>query len=360
MKIGIATFSNTLDNYGQVLQYLATQEFLKKLGHECYMLREKVSTYDKLVCSVKKAIKRVIYFRRKKTEFAVWNKATMHYECMHPRHFESFRQHNFKILLVGAWDYDKYGIDAFAVGSDQTWCSMSKFYFLAFVSPRQTKFAFAPSIGKMRFSDEQVALIGKYISDYKFITCREDSAIEVCKKAGYDGAIKVLDPTFLIGKSEYLSFASEHFVQEEDFIFLYLLGAEISVTVDEIYEFARANQLAIKYVASQGRDDYYPKVWATVPEWLELMSKAKYVMTNSFHGMAFSIIFGKPFLVFPISAGSTGLNERVYNLAQSFSCTDRIFNGSLDRLFGVYNLDRSAIDENISVMTALMSLIVTN
>ena len=133
----------------------------------------------------------------------------------------------------------------------------------------------------------------------------------------------------------------------------------MAINLNSIYEFAQREGLKVKYVASQGREDDFPKVWATIPEWIALLANAKYVFTNSFHGMALSCIFSKQFLVFPIVGEMKGMNERIFNIAQKFNCKDRIFTGGLEQVKQPvdYNFVQTTIEDNRNVVNRLLESI---
>ena len=111
---------------------------------------------------------------------------------------------------------------------------------------------------------------------------------------------------------------------------LYLLGGEISPTVNEIFKWARNRELEVVYVASQGREDDFPKCYATIEQWLSVLQNAEYVFTNSYHGMAMSIIYRKQFLTFPLTGIMTGMNSRIFHLAEQFKLQKRIYSGDLN------------------------------
>lgn len=350
-QIGVVTFSQTLDNYGQVLQYLAIQEYLSLRGHQVKLIR-----FDSSVGLVRKIYRKLKSLIKKKEEksygtFDKWAEMTLANERLHPRDFEGFRKEYCNIIYIELPMTRKF-FDAVVVGSDQIWSYVSPFNFLDFAKHGEDKFAIAPSIGKFRFDDASISTVKEWLKDFKFITCREQSAVDMCKKAGRVDAMLVLDPTFLISRETYMKYASSQ-CTKEDYVFVYLLGADIPVDVAQIYDFAKKEKLQVKYVASQGRDDVFPKEWATIPEWVSLLANAKYVFTNSFHGMALSCIFHKQFQVFPIVGEMVGMNERIYNLARVFSCETRISSGHLETVKEL--IDYGVIDARIASNRNLMN-----
>lgn len=357
-KIGVVTFSNTIDNYGQVLQYLAIQEYLKTRGHEVSLLR-----IDNHIGFIRRVVRKIKQLRNKKsvkkvkTTYDLWAESSERNEKLHPRFFEDFRQRYFNITYLKLPKY-KNVFDALVVGSDQIWSGLSSWGYLNFARYGEVKFTIAPSIGKIVPDKNRITTLKSWLSDYSFITCREQSAVDMCKKAGREDAQLVLDPTFLISPEIYLKYASKS-KPDKEYIFLYLLGADIQPNVSDIYKFAEEEGLEVKYVASQGREDEYPKEWATISEWLTLLSNAKYVFTNSFHGMALSCIFQKQFLVFPIVGEMQGMNERVYNIAKLFYFRNRIYKDSLHKVKEEMDYSKlsNIIFKNIKLMNQLLSSI---
>lgn len=360
-KIGVITFSQTLDNYGQVLQYLAIQEYLKSRGHEVSLIRFSYSTniLKRIYRKTKKMVKHIIKKEKKKepTTFDKWSEITEKYELLHPRNFEKFRNRFCNITYLNQPSY-KRNFDAFVVGSDQIWSSLSPLSYLSFTKYGEVKFSLAPSIGKMKVDDQVIQQVKTWLKDFKFITCREQSGVDMCRRAGRNDAKCILDPTFLLSKNEYLKYSVSE-ANVEKYIFVYMLGADITVELAEIYDFAQKEGLVVKYVASQGREDEYPKDWATIPEWIFLLANAKYVFTNSFHGMALSCIFQKQFLVFPIIGEMKGMNERIFTIAGEFNCVERIYNNDLNKvkLPIDYKQIQAKIDENRNVVNKLLDSI---
>ena len=364
-KIGVITFSDTTDNYGQVLQYLAIHEYLKQRGHEPFLLRYKSKKspiirriLSKIYHAVIKPTKKAPVKKSELMElYDRWTEWSKRNNNLHPRHFEEFRSKFFKLkTIVGFDDKQIQEFDAYAIGSDQIWSYVGEWNFLGYVPNGVPKFAIAPSTGNKSFSTEQIHDASVMLREFSFVTCREDSGVEFCKKAGYENAIKILDPTFLIEKEKYNNYILCN-ETTRPYIFVYLLGAECEVSVDRIYEFAQKHNLEVKYVASQGREDSYEKIWATVPEWITLMKDASYVITNSYHGMALSIIYHKQFLVLPVVGITSFMNERVISLADHFSLNNRIYKDSLDQVLQPidYSLINSVISANKAILDEKMA-----
>ena len=164
-KIGIITFCNTLDNYGQVLQYLATQDYLEARGHSVYLYQSKghkVSLFYRIKRKIKKVIKKLIFSPKesitmqhdsaiseqeqaKQVMFQKWAEITQRNENEHPRYFEDFRSKYFHRL--NCYYEELKDFYAFAVGSDQMWSFLSEDTMLDFVSSNVKCFTIAFATG---------------------------------------------------------------------------------------------------------------------------------------------------------------------------------------------------------------------
>lgn len=354
-KIGIITFSNTFDNYGQVLQYLATQEYLTKRGHGVYLyqsLGHKPMSIFRIRRKLRKILKRVLgkgqrtnasselplksidakiiqEENEKRKMFQKWAEITQRNENEHPRHFEEFRSRYFHVLKI--YYEDLKGFDSFAIGSDQMWSFLTEDTMLDFVPSGIHRFSIAPSVGHKVFTTDEIKRATKSLSKFDFITVREQNGLDFCHACGRDDAQLVLDPTFLLNSEDYSRFVDSQGLQlPKRYVFLYLLGGEINTRVQEIFTWAKTNGLEVVYVASQGREDEYSKCYATVEQWLYAIKNAEYVFTNSYHGMALSIIYRKPFLIFPLVGIMKGMNGRIQHLAKIYNLEDRLYMGDFD------------------------------
>lgn len=365
-NIGLVTFSNTFDNYGQVLQALATQEYLKSRGHDVFLLRENLSCWEKSILHVKLIIKRLILLmigyerfksldntRLKLTLQRVMEEAD---DRRHPRYMEEFRKHHFKINVYSDDTIKRFNITVLCTGSDQIWTLANPFFFLRYGSPNLKRISIAPSTGNRNISIEEKMKIAEWLPSYSFITTREESGVKMCKSLGYYNVCKVLDPTFLLSADDYLRFASSR-KEVQPYLMLYLLNAQTPIEYDEIVAFAQSNALEVKYVTGGRRYDNHEQIYATVQDWISLMYNAKYVITNSFHGMAFSVIFRKQFLVLPLVGGTKMTNERVYSLASELQLKDRVYKDNLNKVFDEidYTIAGQKIYENREIMDSKMN-----
>lgn len=352
LKVGIVTYWITQSNYGSVLQNYALQTFLRKFDFESFLIRNDIAQsfsrwkfYKEIFISkgflalVSYFIKRFFYnflslvsFQRKKDS---------------RRKFENFIDKNlnptkvFKSLDELKLECPK--AELFIAGSDQIWntygksydliSSSIKSYLLAFAPKEAKKIACAASFGSASFDSGFENLFKSELSKFDFISCREKSGVEICKNQGFENAVQQPDPTMLLSCNEYKKIADYELVPKNSYILLYLLGNDTDFSVGKLKGFAKKRNLDVVYVSANEMQkvNFHKKIYPTVNEWLGLYDKASFVVTNSFHGTVFSLIFNKMFLTVRQSGKFSSQNERIDSLLEYFSLQDRFFDGDLEK-----------------------------
>lgn len=346
MKIGTITFSNSQENYGQILQCFALVDYLRSLGHDAFLIRAKHVDIDdrtllsKFVGRIKSLLhpKQFLKNYLENREIARQHSAMELDVKMHPRNFDGFIKNN--IPTTDTW-YDDITIyktppqaDAFVCGSDQIWGGSDSFMYLQFAPHRSIKISYAASFGGFVPSQIAQKKIANYLSDFKWISLRENTGTELCKSMGFKDAETVPDPTLLLSVDRYKSLYDEKVsTGSSPYIFLYLLGNEIPLKVDEIFDFAKNNNLRVIYVTAHGRQDSHVKEYPEIPQWLQLIEHSDYVITNSYHGTIFSILYHKKFLSIPLAGIRARMNTRLDELLSRYNLKDRLYSNSLEQLF---------------------------
>ncbi|WP_033170667.1 polysaccharide pyruvyl transferase family protein [Selenomonas sp. ND2010] len=337
MKIGILTLWKTEFNYGATLQCYALQEYLRKKGHEPYLIRysNKKTKRSLKRFSVGKAINliRAYYAAFKKRKIVDL-----------PRNFEQFRC---KYIDMSEDEYVGYEslktkppeADMYIVGSDQVWnfyktpieCSKDPIhaYFLDFGNKEIKRVSYAASWDKKYLLECHIAEIKPLLKKFDYVSVREKSGIEACEICGCKNAEWVVDPTLLLSADEYRKIYNENPIRNvsEKYVLLYMVLTQKKVfDIDYIYEFAKKRNLKVIYVAEDKTDDKYKKYYPTIPEWLYLIDNAEYVVTNSFHGTVFSLIFNKKYVTIPLEGYSKATNKRIESLCEIFKTKPRFVN----------------------------------
>lgn len=312
MKIAIMT-QPLGKNYGGIMQAFALQKILKDMGHN-------VTTIDYDLPEPS------FFYKKSRTIYRISRKIIGKYK--NPISVESHRTYILKNTLTFVNEnialsehikstkilknhFKNNDYDVVVVGSDQTWrpaYSTNIYnYYLDFLKSNQRikRIAYASSFGvdSWEYSDKETKKCAKLANLFDEISVREQSGIELCKKyLGVESAC-VLDPTLLLDKDDYLELISSIYKEGKDEgVFTYFLDsnkekrttAQLLAENLSTYTYscqARKDSVILKKYTI---DDY---IMPLVENWLASFANASFVLTDSFHGMVFSIIFNKPFLV---------------------------------------------------------------
>lgn len=322
MKIGILTF-NWAINYGAILQMYAEYKYLSK-NNEVFIINYAPDYLANLYSTrifnkplkfksiVRKMLQKPIKYKQNK-KFKEFIDKTMILT-------EEARNRDELLKIINKFDL-------IVIGSDQVWNyditkDFLKDYLLYNINCN--KISYAASLGKNMIKNEVRELFKKSLKDFDFISVREEASIdylnEICKRKDYKLCI---DPVFLLNKEEWetITEKSDYKLPNKEYILVYMLEYNVNLIkiakyLSKIYNipvvsieipfltFERIIEMkGIKKLHDVGPIDF-----------VKLFSNAKYILTNSFHGTAFSLIFNKRFISF---AHST-VNLRMENLLKLY------------------------------------------
>lgn len=336
MKIAIMT-QPLGRNYGGMMQAYALQKVLRDMGHEVVTINH--------YASAKGAV-----YNLARLGFRLLKKATGEREL--PVNFEKHYSYIFKdtqafvdkhIVQSEYIDNDKdlkshfakNNYDAVIVGSDQTWRPIYSpniyNYYLDFLEndTKLKKIAYASSFGvdTWEYSAEETRRCAELAKLFDAVSVREQSGVELCEKyLGVDSEC-VLDPTLLLDKEDYLELIGDKYKGSQgEGVFTYFLdvneekesAAEQLAKKLDTFTYKSQAKVALSAQSSGNVEDYR---MPAVEEWLASFANAEFVLTDSFHGMVFSIIFEKPFLV--IGNHERGLS-RFESLLSIFDLANRL------------------------------------
>jgi len=306
MKVGLLTlpFNN---NYGGYLQAYALMTILKSLNCDVELINRRPNRMP-LVSFCKKVVKNCIKLCiGRKQPFIIPNQERdymikgMNMLPFVRKHIQPISSALFSSRAMNK--YIKGRFDLIVVGSDQVWrpeyVPNIEDFFLCGVDSCVNKVAYAASFGCFDpvYSKKERAICGNAIKKFKAVGLREKSGSVVMKKMGWNCECKhVLDPTMLLSKADYESLFSKERSFDKNELFVYILDDNESIErlVDEICD---KSGLKKNYIID-------PELWKktnylmpSVEKWLRGIDDSKMVITDSFHGVVFSIIFNKPFWV---------------------------------------------------------------
>lgn len=318
MRIGIVT-QPLMRNYGGILQNYALQQVLERLGHTPITI-DFIVKFSRLhyALSIVKAV--FLYFfsiNRHSFKFSyIYRNADI--ETFIANHINvTHRVNQYSPDLI-----EKYNLNAVITGSDQVWRPLYNRYiesmYLSFVNRDIRKIAYAVSFGvkEWEYSSRLAKKCSKLAQNIDAISVREHSGVFLCEKYLHVHAISVLDPTLLLDKEDYMKLCSTIPLSNSSYIAAYILDMTIEKK-NYIDKIASHKKLPIKYFSA----DYDMSL--SIEEWLAMFRDTDFVVTDSFHGTIFSILFNKPFCT--ISNDSRG-RERFVSLLNIFGLDGRLLN----------------------------------
>lgn len=352
MRVGILTLPPAF-NYGGILQVYALQTVLKSIGVDSVVLDRRFSKKKDLkqyLIDLKRMIwphlpffhKRYSYDSRKKEFYSSRYKPFV--EFINSRLYITPPIYDSVLLKEQIKDNS---IGCVIVGSDQVWrpqCSPClPDYFLSFAKEnyKLRKISYAASFGtdKCEYNEDEIERYRELLQLFDNVSVREDSAVNMCLEYFGVNAIQVLDPTLLLPSNHYKELCHKSGNCS------YLKGHRIlSYMLDKTDE----KRLVVSKVKQKlGTDDVYEvpidkEVNISIERWLHLFYTADYVVTDSFHGCVFSILFNKSFIA--IGNGKRGFT-RFSSLLKVFELQGRLILDNMplvdvDKVFTDINWDR--------------------
>jgi hypothetical protein len=325
--VGVITFHRAI-NYGALLQAYALQEVLIKLRCRCNIIDYRNVRLESLHkentltdCHNWKEICRLIFYSK-----------------YHNKKVKKFREFSLSHLNLsdGYYGIDELRkitseYDKFICGSDQIWnykiTNFDKAYFLDFVENKLQKYSYAASFGLDNIPSEYREEYKILLLNFNKITVRERQGAEIYKSLIGDDAEVVLDPTMLLSKLEWEKITTDY-IKKDNYILLYLFGMSPTLKkfVKKLSKQTGCEIVSISYSLLNGLKATYERCVGPT-EFLGLFKNARYIITNSFHGTAFSINFNKDFFI-EMLPESKGGNSRLENILDLFGLRGRqIING---------------------------------
>lgn len=347
-KVGIITFHYYI-NYGSALQSFAMQTALENLGYNVEII-DYIQTDSKGKIIFRKCQNKLMdivyllwwnyhgdkdYFKLKR---AINKDFEERKKCFHS-FFQCFYNLSSRCYSKEELKKTATNYDCVICGSDQIWNFRHSHYHMAyllnFLGDEISKMSYAASIGVQTIPLFWRWLYKKYLKDFKAISVREETAVEILKKVIEKSVELVLDPTFLISVEQWKCLSKCPQINME-YIFCYFLGYN-----KENIRYAQMlkKRFGLKIVVikhllphcSKEYEEFGDIVLNIVApdEFLGWIMSAKYVCTDSFHGTVFSILFEKNFLSFCRYKEGSKKSENI----------------RVEALLNVFNIDRMVMYE---------------
>ncbi len=328
MKIAIMTWFSYM-NYGTFLQATALCKKLEAFGHEVkiiqYYPREKEELLpDKSLLSefTDKVIRKI---KNRGVRNIIAEKNGDIFKAYSEKYFNLTRKCESLSDLEGL----NKEFDAFICGSDQVWSPLAfdSHYFLDFVKNPDKKIAYAPSMGVTEIKVKEIEdEIKKLLENFEKISVREESGSEFVSSVKGRKIPVTLDPTLLLAKAEWAEIFNIK-EKKEKYLLAYFLGNNEKY-IKRSEKIARKLNLEFRIVPVFEKDLSRTGALSSVgpEEFADLFYNAEYVCTDSFHGVAFAVNFGKDFTCFERfkKSDKENQNTRIYNILEKLSLEARL------------------------------------
>lgn len=322
-NIGVVTFHRA-DNYGAVLQtYALTHALCNRILHKGADATCEVVDYANCAIDSRYRVRAFREIPRLKTK--IKHLLIRKHLVQNQVNFNVFRN---TFLPVSRKMYDASTVheaaveyDVLITGSDQVWNGLltddDDTYFLHFPDADCRKIAYAASVGSEPLFFSKLEAYRPMLDTFDHISVRERPLLDGLIANGYDKAQLVLDPVFLLDVDDYALIESNQNVVQGNYILVYVIAFE-----KELYEFARelSKETGYKIVYINVDKPYRRGVVnlrdVSVPHFLALIKNASYVVTSSFHGIAFSLIYNRE-VYYQLSKSENNFNSRVVTLIET-------------------------------------------
>lgn len=365
MNIGILTFHFS-DNYGAALQAYALRRWLTEQGHDASFIDYRPAHIEhggRLSLPTSPA--------RLKANLKVVYLAVSSFVNRHFGHqgqqakFAQFREQALGLRREGPPADNGASLaaartfDLIVAGSDQIWSPSPHFgfdpnYFLAFAQAFPArKISYAASFGRDRVSSSEAAQLPQLLLHFDAISVREASGVALVEQATGQRVANVPDPTLLHPQYTELT-DSAPAVSEAPYLFCYGLRSpdNIRQTADLL-----AQQLGCPILSPHNPHRRWTEIGQTVypdpGEWVALIKNARFVVTNSFHGTVFSLLFKKPFIVAGLTGDKAPANARALHLLRTVGLESRFaasFSATNVQALLAQDIDWAAVDRQLADM----------
>lgn len=330
MKVGILTYHFAI-NYGAVLQAYALATTIKAEipNSQPYIIDlnlRAIQVKDKLrILPISTSLQTI------RSGFK-----TIDQRITKEQLFKDFVRDNFEISQ-GYTSYRQLRLnppeaEIYICGSDQVWNPFITFgnikpYLFEFITDhRKIKVSYAASIGGTKIKPKYHQLFRKELKNFSSISLREEAGVNAVKSLTDKEVIQTLDPTLLLAKEQWQELQAP--IEYHDYILIYNIFPS-----KKIYEVAAKLKaetgLQVIEISRYGEKPEFldhPLIAVSPAQFLTFFANANYILTNSFHGTSFSIIYQKPFMAF----ASTMYTNRISNLLTTSQITSQLYNEQLD------------------------------
>lgn len=325
--VGILTFHRAT-NYGALLQAYALQQVIKELGHEVLIVDYRCGQVGKIFLSL-----RVSSFTRKLKRLAYNCYLLPQYPFLQKRR-NIYTGFSDKYMNLSQKDFNLADErwSCFVMGSDQVWNirltnGFDKYFYGDFhVANGTRKIGYAVSASENLDQSMSNPQCQSALYNFDAIGCREAELLAIIKDKVSCPTALVLDPTLLGGKGVFNNLVTHKYKAVNPYILVYQMNTSKDTEIISLaHKIADNNGWDIMEIPSKlsykkmlFKNEWHQ--WITPVEFVDLFRKAQFVITTSFHGVAFSLIYNKPFFLYSINKA---IDARASYLLKSVNLLDR-------------------------------------
>ncbi|OGR15915.1 MAG: hypothetical protein A2X81_13885 [Desulfobacterales bacterium GWB2_56_26] len=325
MKIGIMTF-HAASNHGAALQAYALQTQLEKMGHQPFFIN-------------------YLFGEQPRKGVLAWigrSPANTFEKVDKQFRYKPFLPFQKKYLHVGDVRYVSHEqlyaappeADMYICGSDQVWNPNlfskekdERAFWLDFNNNGVRRVAYAPSFGVTHLGNDTVRRYTAYAKHFDAISVREKNALHIMEKLGKQNAVWVPDPTLLIELNDFLNIEQQHQQSQKPYLFSYQLqtrrslpsaATAINKTVCSCFGIELYDSYSVSVLHNIFRRKYLNPA-----QWLYKLHNSDFIVTNSFHGTVFALLYHRPFITILRKGLSTGMNNRIETLLEVVGLSNR-------------------------------------
>lgn len=342
-------------NYGGILQCYALQTVLERMGHDVQVLSKPrygsfyYIIYPLAVC--KRLLKRFLLGKDVVIFKAPHQIVSQQTDRFIHKYIHQYIKREWTAKIASHFD-------AFVVGSDQVWrpaySQPIEEAFLSFLGDSDIKrIAYAASFGVDNcdeYTPEQLKICSQLLQKFNAVSVREASGVLLCRKYFGVDAVQMLDPTLLLDADDYRVLIRNGKTKPSTGEMLVYILDKSEEKIAMVNRIAKEKGLTPFWVTNDEEDFSLPleeRIKPPVEQWLRSFDDTEFVLTDSFHGCVFSIIFRKQFLA--IGNKQRGLT-RFHSLLELFSLQDRLILFPNEYKGNLSSIDYSQVQAQLHIL----------
>ena len=325
-KVAIITYSGAY-NYGSALQTYALNKYLRNIGFDAVTI-DYTSDSQQNLYKIFEPCRGLMPLARNLQSLCKYRALKKHL-----KRFDKFLDEQVPMV---SWSDSKDAkrqisetYDFFVCGSDQIWNAQcddfDDNYMLSFVSDKKKCVAYSPSLGAGGESDNTIDALKRNVLDFRALSCRESNGSSIISRVTGRQVETTADPVLLLSENEWNEIAPDRVV-EGDYILGYFIGDRAGMR-DFAKQMSKSTGMPVVVIYKNLRDIKYgfkTKYDCGPTEFVSLIKHARGIVTNSFHAVAFSLIYKKDFWVF---TGKGDSDSRISGILDLAGLQQRIVDG---------------------------------